>query len=292
LATKQIVNIGKKDMRQKVFNNNFDFSQILASCQKIVIKIGSSSIVRQQEDGGFKIANDWLVSLAEDVDGLLKMGKQVIIVSSGAIATAKLEYSFDKDYSIVQKQALSSVGQYKLMDRYDKIFAKLGIKVGQILVNKDDAKYKERRQNIKHTTEALWQSFKAIPIINENDAVNFNEIKIGDNDTLSAIVASITDADLLVLLSDIDGLYTSNPKNDPKAIFLHHVEKLTKAIEQMASPPTSKVGTGGMVTKIKAAKIALGTRLANGKNCKMIIKSGLSLNPLSNKDRFTLFGKI
>jgi glutamate 5-kinase len=279
-------------MLQPDLGKSFDFSEILANCQKIVIKIGSSNIVRQQENGAFDIANDWLKSLAEDVDRLLKMGKQVIIVSSGAIATAKLEYSFDENYSLVQKQALSSVGQYKLMGIYDKIFAKFGIKVGQILVNKDDAKYKDRRQNIKNTTESLWQSFKAIPIINENDAVNFNEIKIGDNDTLSAIVASITDADLLVLLSDIDGLYTSNPKNDPNASFLHHVEKLTKDIERMASPPTSKVGTGGMVTKIKAAKIALKTKLANGKSCKMIIKSGLSLNPLFNNGRFTLFGKM
>jgi glutamate 5-kinase len=267
-----------------------NISSVVNESKKIVIKIGSSLIVRESQDNlQYCFDKEWFSTLANDIKQLTDTGKQVIIVSSGAIATAKIEHSFEASYSIIQKQALSSIGQFRLMSKYDEIFKTYGISVGQILVNKDDAKYKNRRQNINNTINTLIHDFKAIPIINENDAVNFNEIKIGDNDTLSAIIADIAGADLLIILSDIDGLYTKNPKTNPDAEFVYKVAKLTKEIEKMASPPTSNLGTGGMVTKLKAVQIVNKIKLANKAKCRVVLKSGIEKYPLSNSQRFTLF---
>ena len=258
---------------------------ILDNKNRIVIKVGSSLLV-----SAGKVRAAWLKSLAEDILQLKQLGKEVIIVSSGAIALGKgkLETKNIK-LKLAEKQAAAAVGQIALMSHYQSCFAKLGLNVAQILITGDDAADRGRYLNGRNTINTLLTN-NIIPIVNENDTIAVEEIKIGDNDRLAARIAQIAVADLLILLSDIDGLYDKNPKTNQDAKFISLVKNIDKKIEEMAGGAVSDVGTGGMVTKIKAAKMAFHL------GCDCIIASGLKNHPIAQiidgqkfGGRFTLF---
>lgn len=237
--------------------------------KRIVIKVGSSLLV---EDG--KVRESWLQSLAADVTNLKKMGKEILIVSSGAIALGKIKLGTkNKILKLEEKQAAASVGQIALMANYQSCFAKENINVAQILLTGDDSANRSRYLNARNTFNTLLAN-NIVPIVNENDTIATEEIKIGDNDRLAARIAQIINADLLILLSDIDGLYNKNPKTNPDAQFIATVENIDSAIESMAGGAGSDVGTGGMITKIKAAKMAFNL------GCDTIIAKGLTSNPI------------
>lgn len=240
----------------------------LSSAKRIVIKIGSSTLTHQTGKLNFsKIEN-----LAMQIADLVNQGKEVILVSSGAIAVGMARLGLkERPKTIPGKQAAAAVGQGILMHTYEKIFADYGQVVAQILLTKADAVDRKRYTNCKNTFMALLAQ-GVIPIVNENDVVAVDEIKIGDNDTLSAIVASIVDADVLIILSDIDGLYTANPQTDSTARLVAEVRDITMEIEKSAGGAGSSVGTGGMATKIQAAKIAVNSGIS------MLIASGETKN--------------
>lgn len=250
--------------------------------KRIVIKIGSALIVR---DG--KIRSRWLRSLASDISDL-KQDHEFIIVSSGAIALgcSKLNISNKNSLTVEQKQAMSAIGQIDLMNDYDKAFEEFSLNIGQILLTASDCNTEKRINNFRNTVSALFEN-NAVPIINENDSVAISEIKIGDNDTLAAYVAKIIDADLMILFSDVDGLYDSDPNKNKSAKFIKEVAAINEEIIAIAGDSSSNVGTGGMSTKIKSAQIL------EDSNCNTIITSGLDYNCLNNliagEQRFTLF---
>ncbi len=222
------------------------------NAKKIVVKIGSSSLTY---DTGL-INMRRIESLCKLLSDIHNSGKQVILVSSGAIAvgTAKLGLRVYPK-TTAERQAAAAVGQSELMYLYDKFFSEYNHKIAQVLLTREDIENPKRKHNVENTFSQL-QQWGAIPIVNENDTVSVEEIEIGDNDTLSAIVASLTQADGLILMSDIDGLYDANPNTDPTAKLIPVVEKIDESIERMAGGAGTKVGTGGMATKIAAAKIA------------------------------------
>ena len=208
--------------------------------------------------------------LCKVMSDLKNAGHEVIMVSSGAIGMGVGKLSLnEKPKDIPTKQAAAAVGQCELMYTYDRLFSKYNHTVAQILITGDDVEHADRKQNFKNTMRRLLE-LSAIPIINENDSISTNEIEIGDNDTLGAIVATTVEADLLIILSDINGLYTGDPKKDPNAKLLHTVSEITPEIEKMVGGAGSALGTGGMITKIKAAKIVtpegIDMVIANGEN--------------------------
>jgi len=250
--------------------------------KKIVIKIGSSLLVENAS-----VREEWLKSLASDISELLSKNIEIVIVSSGAIALGKsFLKSKNKKLSLEEKQAAAAIGQIQLMSFYRDFFKKHNLDVAQILLTASDCNSRQRYLNSKNTIETLLKNH-LIPIINENDTVAVDEIKIGDNDRLAARVAQMISADLLILFSDIDGLYDKNPKTNKDAKLISEVEKITKEVEEMASGAVSEVGTGGMVTKIKAAK------MASTASCDTIITNGLVKNPLqkllNGKQNYTIF---
>lgn len=231
--------------------------EYLKDKKRIVIKIGSSSITHK-ETGGLDLNK--LEVLVREISNLRNMGKEVVLVSSGAIAVGKRAVFRDlqngEDNPIAVKQACAAIGQARLMMVYQKIFAEYNQIAAQVLMTKNTIVEALNRHNAQNTFSELLK-LGAIPIVNENDTVSTYEIEFGDNDTLSAIVAALVDADLLILLSDIDGLYTDDPNNNPDAKFIDVVEELTDELMEMGKPSTgSNVGTGGMNTKLSAAKIA------------------------------------
>ncbi|MDC1476318.1 glutamate 5-kinase, partial [Pelagibacteraceae bacterium] len=217
--------------------------------KKIVIKIGSSILI----DKRGKLKKNWLKSLVKDIKNLKKKKKQVILVSSGAIALG-CEYLGvkKKGLKIDKSQAVASIGQIILMDFYKKAFDKNKIKISQILLTLDDTEQRRRSINARRTIDNLL-SMDVVPIVNENDTTATSEIKYGDNDRLASRVAQIISADCLILLSDVDGLYTDNPKKNKKTEFIKTVKNIDKNIEKYASKTDSLYGSGGMKTKIDAA---------------------------------------
>lgn len=244
--------------------------------QKIVIKIGSA-LLADQKTG--QLRDSWLASLADDVATLLKAGKSVIIVSSGAIALGRQELSrhsieLSPDRLILnQAQAAAAIGQVSLGAAFKAAFEHHGLSCAQILMTLSDTEQRRRYLNARSTIQTLLE-FGAIPVVNENDTVTTNEIRYGDNDRLAARVASMIGADCLVLLSDIDGLYTAPPGENESAEHIEEIRSITKEVEQMAGSTGSSVSSGGMVTKLIAAKIATAA------GCHMVITSGKELNPL------------
>lgn len=230
-----------KDLREKY----------LKKVKRIVVKIGSSSLT--SPIGGLDMEN--LQKFTGEISKIKDKNLEVIIVSSGAIA-AGLKYlnlvERPKKYSMLQ--AVAAVGQHDLMRVYSSFFFKNNKKVGQILVTREDTSRREQYLNIKNTIISLLD-LDVIPIINENDSVALDEIKFGDNDTLAALVAGLIEADLLVILSDIDGLFDKNPQINPDAKLISVVENITEEIEKIAGGIGSSYGSGGMVTKIRSAKI-------------------------------------
>ena len=231
-----------------------NYRELLKDKKRIVVKIGSSSL-QHKETGDFDYTK--LEVLVRELCNLRNQGKDVVLVSSGAIAAGKRAVRIDeKDNPIAVKQACAAIGQARLMMIYQKIFAEYNHVAAQILMTRNTIVDDLNRFNARNTFSELLK-LGVIPIVNENDTVATYEIEFGDNDTLSAIVASLIDADLLILLSDIDGLYTDDPNRSEDARFISVVEQLDDHIMQMGKGSTgSNVGTGGMSTKLSAAKIA------------------------------------
>lgn len=221
--------------------------------KRIVIKIGSSSL-QHKETGGLDYTK--LDVLVRELCNLANQGKEVVLVSSGAIAVGKRAVHIGKeDNPIAVKQACAAIGQARLMMTYQKLFAEYNHVAAQVLMTKNTIAEPLNRFNAKNTFSELLK-LGAIPIVNENDTVSTFEIEFGDNDTLSAIVAALIDADLLILLSDIEGLYTDDPNKNPDAEFISVVDHLDDSIMGMGKGTSSSVGTGGMGTKLSAARIA------------------------------------
>lgn len=237
-----------------------DRKEYLGEVGRVVIKIGSSSIMRN----GSRVSRDFMDSVAEQIRRLKDKGIEVLIVSSGAIPLGlKSMGVVPKPHEMPIRQAAASVGQGILMREWGDCFQRYGILVGQILMTMDTYSDRESALNLHNTVNSLLEH-GAVPIFNENDAIRTQEIRFGDNDTLSAIVASRTDSDLLIILSDIEGLYDSNPKDNPDAKLIPLVTDVDSVMD-VAGDAGSSVGTGGMKTKLKAAKIC------SDSGCNMII---------------------
>ena len=242
----------------------------LKNSKKIVIKIGSSLLIDNKKN----IRNKWLFEFSKDIKNLLKQNKKVIIVTSGAIAIGckKLNLS-KKNLKLEKSQAVASIGQIELMNLFNKSFNKNKINISQVLLTLDDTEQRRRALNAKRTFDNLFD-LGFVPIVNENDTTATTEIKYGDNDRLASRVAQISSADILILLSDVDGLYTKNPKIDKSAELIKEIKNIDKNIEDISTKSTGEHGTGGMKTKIDAAKVC---QLSG---CTMAIANGLSLRPI------------
>ncbi|MFM9850166.1 MAG: glutamate 5-kinase [Hyphomicrobiaceae bacterium] len=241
------------------------------NARRIVVKIGSALLVDRASG---QLNEAWLKSMADDVAALVAQGKEVILVSSGAIALGRHVMRLPKGpLELEQSQAAAAVGQISLASAYQDVFKARALYVAQVLLTLGDTEERRRYLNARRTIDTLL-AHKAVPVVNENDTVATTEIRYGDNDRLSARVASMMSADCLVLLSDIDGLYTAPPGRGVEAQRIDVVTQITPQIEAMAGDAGTELSRGGMVTKIEAAKIALGS----GTN--MVISSGRILNPL------------
>jgi glutamate 5-kinase len=254
----------------------------LQKYRRITVKIGSALLV----DRATGLKRSWLASLAEDVATLSSRGAEILVVSSGAIALGRTILGLGgKTLKLEESQAAAAVGQIALAGAWSEALAARGLKSGQILLTLGDTEERRRYLNARATISTLLK-MKAVPIINENDTVATTEIRYGDNDRLAARVATMMGADLLVLLSDIDGLYTAPPAHDPDARFIPLVERITPDIEAMAGAAASELSRGGMRTKLDAGKIATASGAA------MIIALGARDNPLAaieRGERHTLF---
>ena len=242
----------------------------LQEAKRIVVKVGTSTLTH--ETGKLNLHRIDL--LLREIADLKNQGKEMILVSSGAIAAGlgKLGLAQKPD-SIPAKQAVAAIGQGVLMHIYEKLFAEYGQVMGQVLLTKENSV--QHHQYLHSRNSLLAQlSMGAIPVINENDAVAVDEIKIGDNDNLSAMVATLVDADALIILSDIEGLYTANPATHPEAELIAEIPEITPEVEAIAGGAGSKLGTGGMMTKIQAAQIAMSAGVT------MVIASGSRENVL------------
>jgi len=242
------------------------------SARRIVIKIGSSLLADVQTGA---LNKEWLASLVTDVAALKGEGKQVIIVSSGAIALGRKTLKLPSGpLRLEENQAAASVGQIGLAHAYEETFRSAKLVAAQILLTLGDTEERRRYLNARSTMETLLR-IGAVPVVNENDTVATSEIRYGDNDRLAARVASMMSADCLILLSDVDGLYTAAPGTSESAEFLDEVYDITSRIEAMAGDTGTELSRGGMVTKIEAAKIAVGA------GTHMVIASGKAMNPMA-----------
>lgn len=242
-----------------------------ANARRIVVKIGSA-LLTDRATGTLKAA--WLASLLDDVAMLTAAGKQVVLVSSGAIALGRHALKLPKGpLELEQSQAAAAVGQISLAHAYQEMFGARGLVAAQILLTLGDTEERRRYLNARRTIETLLE-LKSVPVVNENDTVATTEIRYGDNDRLSARVASMVSADCLVLLSDIDGLYTAPPNSNADATRIDIVTAITPEIESMAGDVGTELSKGGMRTKVEAGKIALGA------GTHMVIASGKVMNPL------------
>ncbi|MDP3898239.1 MAG: glutamate 5-kinase [Mesorhizobium sp.] len=247
----------------------------LSSYRRITVKIGSALLV----DRTSGLRRPWLSSMAEDVAILSGQGVEVLVVSSGAIALGRTILGLGRRVlKLEESQAAAAVGQIALAGAWSDELARHGLKSGQVLVTLGDTEERRRYLNARATIDTLLK-FKAVPVINENDTVATSEIRYGDNDRLAARVATMMGGDLLILLSDIDGLYTAPPAQNPEAKFIPLVERITPEIDAMAGAAASELSRGGMRTKLDAGKIATAAGTA------MIITQGDRLNPLSAIDR-------
>ena len=243
----------------------------LSRVKRVVIKIGSALLV----DRGSGIRKDWLDAICDDIAALKARGTDVLVVSSGAIALGRTVLDMPSGaLKLEESQACAAVGQIALARHWSESLSRHQIVAGQVLLTLGDTEERRRYLNARATLNQLLK-IGAVPIINENDTVATTEIRYGDNDRLAARVATMAGADLLVLLSDIDGLYTAPPHLDANALFLETIEEITPAIEAMAGGAASELSRGGMRTKIDAGKIATSA------GCAMIIASGKTKNPLA-----------
>lgn len=248
-----------------------DRTELLKNKKRIVVKVGSSTLTHA-ETGDMNLEKmERLVRILADWSNA---GKEVVLVSSGAIAVGRKTMNITnrpKEQDV--KQACAAIGQCRLMMVYQKLFAEYNKVPAQVLITKMTMTNDTMRDNAKNTFRKLLE-MGVIPVVNENDTVATDEIEFGDNDTLSALVAALIGADMLILLSDIDGLYTDDPKNNPKAEFIEQIDYITDDLESIAKGAGSDVGTGGMSTKIIAA------RIANDAGADMVITNGADMNNL------------
>src|SRR6267378_8426780 len=248
-----------------------DLAAPLTQARRIVVKVGSALLV--DGDTG-RINRAWLETLVEDLLRLRKRGQRVILVSSGAIALGRRRLGLKHGtLRLEESQAAAAVGQIRLAHAYKELLEGCDVTVAQVLLTLEDSERRRRYLNARATLEALL-ALGALPVINENDTVATAEIRYGDNDRLAARVAQMTGADCLVLLSDVEGLFTADPNKDPNAQFIQQVRQITPEIESMAGTSASDVGAGGMTTKILAAKIAISA------GCHMCIASGHQAHPV------------
>ncbi|MEO3428176.1 glutamate 5-kinase [Pelagibius sp. CAU 1746] len=246
----------------------------LAEARRLVVKIGSALLV--DDDG--QIRRPWLDALADDVAALMKRGCEVLLVSSGAIAVGRRHLGLThKAPRLEEKQAAAATGQIRLAHAYQESLARHDITVAQILLTLEDTEERRRHLNARSTLNTLLR-LGTLPVINENDTVATTEIRVGDNDRLAARVAAMLGCDSLVLLSDIDGLYSADPRQSPEAAFIPEVAEITPEIEAMAGVAPTGYSSGGMVTKLTAGKIATGA------GCRMAIADGRRLHPLKAVD--------
>ncbi len=243
----------------------------LANARRVVIKIGSALFVDQQT-GAMNRA--WLEGVCADVADMRRAGKDVVIVSSGAVALGRRELNLSRGTALEEKQAAAAAGQIVLAHAYQEILRSLGLTTAQVLLTLDDSERRERYLNASKTLRTLLR-LGAVPVINENDTVATQELRYGDNDRLSARVAQMVSAECLVLLSDVDGLYTADPRRDASARYVEEGTELTREVFDMAGGPGSSHGSGGMRTKLEAARIAVGA------GCRLCIASGHVARPLS-----------
>lgn len=245
----------------------------LTAARRIVVKIGSSLVVDAASRGP---ATGWLAALAGDLARLQREGRQIIVVSSGAVALGRGRLGLARNARLDEKQAAAAVGQSLLMQAWETAFTPHGLTPAQVLLTRDDTERRRRWLNARATMEALLK-LGVVPVVNENDTVATEEIRYGDNDRLAARTAQLTRSDLLILLSDVDGLYTADPRTDPEARHLALVETLGPDILAMAggSNAEADVGTGGMATKLEAA------RIARSAGCATLIVSGAVPHPLA-----------
>jgi glutamate 5-kinase len=237
----------------------------LATSRRLIVKIGSALLI---DEATGRLRRRWLEALAEDMAEFKERGMQLCIVSSGAIAIGRKRLGMGANHTkLEEKQAAAAAGQIELARAYQDIFAKHDMTVAQILLTPSDTEERRRHLNARSTMETLLK-LGAVPLINENDTVATDEIRFGDNDRLAARVAQMISADTLVLLSDIDGLYEEDPRRNADAKFVPEVSQITSAIERMAGPVGTGYASGGMVTKLAAAKIAVAA------GCRMVIADG------------------
>ena len=242
------------------------------AARRIVVKIGSALLV-DRVTGALK--STWLNSLGDDIAALVRDGKEIILVSSGAIAFGRGALGLPKGpLKLDESQAAAACGQISLAHAYQDLFRARGLVAAQVLLTLGDTEERRRYLNARSTVETLLR-LKAVPVVNENDTVATSEIRYGDNDRLAARVASMCSADCLVLLSDIDGLYTAPPAENQNAAFVHVVRDITPAIDAMAGEAGTELSRGGMVTKVAAA------RIATGGGAHMVIALGKVLHPLA-----------
>lgn len=251
--------------------NNEVSREALKKAKRIVIKVGTSTITYANGKRNFSQID----RLAREISDLQNQGKEMILVTSGAVAVGVDRMGLPgKPKTIPGKQAAAAVGQGVLMHTYEKFFADYGQIVAQVLITKTEAIDRHRYTNTRNTFMELMRQ-RVIPIVNENDVVALDELKIGDNDNMSALVAGIVDADLVIILSDVDGLYTANPQTHPDAVIVPEVVEITPEIEASAGGVGSARGTGGMATKIQAAKAATSSGIH------LVIASGTEKNAIT-----------
>lgn len=250
-------------------NNSFNISK------RLVVKIGSSLLTNKK--GG--VNKSVLKNVVSDIVWLLNKNKEVIVVSSGAIALGRGQLNLKNDLTLNESQAVAARGQIELMTAWKNEFKKHKLQVAQILLSPSDAENKKSSKNAIATIENLI-SFKCIPIINENDTTSTDEIKFGDNDILASKISKLIQADHLILLSNVDGLYKEPPKNKKNDVLVSEIKSITKSVRDMAGT-ASKLGKGGMISKIKAAEICMKSK------CSVIITSGLKKDPIKSLARKT-----
>lgn len=236
----------------------------MSKAQTVVIKVGTSTITYDTGRLNLSVIEKLVLVISD----LKNQGKRVVLVTSGAIGVGSAKLGLKKrPEKMSEKQAVASIGQCELMYIYDKLFAEYGYHIGQILLTREEVSDKKRKKNVINTFNTLLK-YNAIPIVNENDSISTEEIEFGDNDTLSAIVSELIDAELLIILSDIEGMYDKDPREDENAKLIPVIEIIDETIENAAGNKGTSRGTGGMLTKITAAKIAVkaGTNMviANG----------------------------